>query len=225
MWGRVNERTPDVLPSMSTSAIAHHEQELRIALDPANPKRLIPDTTGAQCVLDIGCGAGQTLIAMPPGKRYAGMDVDEEDVRRGASWPASAHILLAAARGENLPFTEGSFDFVYSRVALPYMDVTKALTEMRRVLRPGGRIWLTLHPLAIPAAQFKRGNLKGRIYAGYVILNGFALHLTGRTFPFVNGRCESFQTRRGITLALHRAGFSNVAFHTTGNHFIVTAKG
>ena len=50
-----------------TSAIEYHEQELRIALDPANPKRLVPDTGSATSVLDIGCGAGQTLIALPPG--------------------------------------------------------------------------------------------------------------------------------------------------------------
>lgn len=208
-----------------TSAIEYHEQELRIALDPANPKRLVPDTGSATSVLDIGCGAGQTLIALPPGKRCIGVDIDEEAIRLGASWPAAANIRFAAARGERLPFRDGSFDFVYSRVALPYMHVLTALAEMRRVLRPGGRIWLTLHPISIPTAQFRRGNLKGKIYAAYIVLNGLTLHFTGRTFHFVNGRCESFQTRRGITIALQRAGFSAVEFHSTGDHFIVTAKG
>ena len=80
-----------------TSAIEYHEQELRIALDPANPKRLVPDTGSATSVLDIGCGAGQTLIALPPGKRCIGVDIDEEAIRLGASWPAAANIRFAAA--------------------------------------------------------------------------------------------------------------------------------
>ena len=210
---------------MNSSAIEYHERELRIALDPSNPRRVVPDTRGAVSVLDIGCGAGQTLIALPAGKRRVGVDIDEEAVRIGTKWPETAHVLLAAARGESLPFPDASFDFVYSRVALPYMNVSSALTEMRRVLRPGGRIWLTLHPVAIPIAQFVRGNLKGKIYASYVVLNGIGLHFTGRTFDFGNNRCESFQTRRGMTIALRRAGFSGIDFHGTSNHFIVTANG
>ena len=95
---------------------------------------------------------------------------------------------------------------------------------MHRVLRPRGRLWLTLHTIDIPATQFRRGNLKGRIYALYTILNGAWFHISGRTFPFVRGLCESIQTERGMRVALGRAGFSKIEFCQTSRHFAVTAE-
>ena len=104
------------------------------------------------------------------------------------------------------------------------MHIPTALAEIHRVLRPGGNLWLTLHPISIPAEQFARGNIKGKIYASYIILNGFWLHLTGRTVRFVRGLCESFQTGRGIRIALSRAGFTDIELKKTPNHFVVTAR-
>jgi ubiquinone/menaquinone biosynthesis C-methylase UbiE len=103
------------------------------------------------------------------------------------------------------------------------MDIPPALAEMRRVLRPGGRLWLALHPIAIPAGQFRRGNVKGKIHALYTIVNGAWFHLTGRTFGLRRGTCESVQTERGMRVALGRAGFSRVEFRRTPQHFVVTA--
>jgi hypothetical protein len=92
------------------------------------------------------------------------------------------------------------------------------------VLRPGGRLWLALHPIGIPAEQFRRGNLKGKVYALYTMVNGAWLHLPGRTVALPGGLCESIQTRRGMRLALSRAGFRNVAFYLTPVHFTATAE-
>jgi len=208
----------------NTGSIEYHEFELRIALDPNHPERLVPDIGDAQSILDIGCGAGQTLIALGNAKRRIGVDIDTDAVKLGMQWAAASGIRMLAARGENLPFQPDSFEFVYSRVALPYMDIPVALNEIHRVLRPGGRVWLTLHPITIPAAQFRRGNVKGKIYAAYVMLNGLWLHITGKTFRFLRGVTESFQTDRGIKAALTRAGFLNIEFHRTARHFIVMAQ-
>jgi len=208
---------------MITSPVAYHDNELRIALDGANPLRAVPDTRNAESVLDIGCGAGQTLAAIGNHKRRVGVDVDLDALQFGSAGTATSGIHLAAAKGERLPFADGTFDFVYSRVALPYMHIPAALAEMHRVLRPGGRLWLTLHTIAIPSAQFRRGNLKGRIYAAYTVLNGLCFHVSGRTIPFLSGLCESIQTERGMRIALSRANFSHLEFHQTTHHFTVTA--
>jgi ubiquinone/menaquinone biosynthesis C-methylase UbiE len=144
-------------------------------------------------------------------------------LRFGLSGTRTSGIRVAAAKGEHLPFADRTFDFVYSRVALPYMNIPAALAEMHRVLRPGGRLWLTLHTIDIPAAQFRRGNLKGKIYAAYTVLNGLWFHVSGRTFRFLRGLCESIQTERGMRIALSRAGFSNIEFRRTTHHFTVTA--
>jgi hypothetical protein len=62
----------------------------------------------------------------------------------------------------------------------------------------------------------------------YVIANGLLFHCTGRTVGFLNGRTESFQTERGMRVALNRAGFVNLLFSRAaapvGETFIVEAR-
>jgi ubiquinone/menaquinone biosynthesis C-methylase UbiE len=209
---------------MNTSSLAYHQGELQVALDRRNPQRLVPEPGSAQAILDIGCGAGQTIIALGAGRRSTGIDIDVSALGFAASGDMGESLRVAGARGEQLPFRDGVFDYVYSRVAIPYMDIPAALAEMHRVLRPGGRLWLALHAIEIPAAQFRRGNLRGKIYAAYTILNGLWFHVTGRTFRLTSRICESIQTRRGMRIALARAGFTAVAFTRTPQHFIVTAE-
>ena len=209
---------------MNTSSIAYHEEELRVALDRSNRQRLMPDPRDARSILDIGCGAAQTIVALGLGGRSVGVDVDVDALQFAARRVPDGPLRVAAAQGERLPFGDQAFDYVYSRVALPYMDIPSAVSEMHRVLRPGGRLWLTLHSIEIPAAQFRRGNLKGRIYAAYTVVNGAWFHLTGRTFRLTDRICESIQTERGMRIALSRAGFSGVEFRRTPHHFIVTAE-
>lgn len=209
---------------MHTSSIAYHEGELRVALDASHPHRLVPQPGEASAILDIGCGAGQTLVALGVASRSVGVDIDVAALRVAASGPVGEPLRVAAAQGERLPFATGSFDYVYSRVALPYMNIPVALAEMARVLQPGGRLWLALHPIAIPAEQFRRGNLKGKVYALYTMLNGAWFHVTGRTLRLPGGVCESIQTERGMRIALRRAGFRNVLFHRTAVHFTVRAE-
>lgn len=209
---------------MHTSSIAYHEGELRVALDTANPHRLVPQPGDATAILDIGCGAGQTLVALGVARRSVGVDIDVAALRVAARGPMGEPLRVAAAQGEQLPFAAGTFDYVYSRVALPYMNIPVALAEMARVLQPGGHLWLALHPIAIPAEQFRRGNFKGKVYALYTMLNGLWFHFTGRTWQLPGGICESIQTERGMRIALRRAGFRTVAFHRTRLHFTVTAE-
>ena len=209
---------------MNTSSLADHQRELEVALDRHNPQRLVPDPGNAQSILDIGCGAGQTIVALGCAARSTGVDIDLDALRHAASGAMGARLRVAAATGERLPFRDDAFDFVYSRVALPYMHIPQALDEMHRVLRRGGRLWLALHPIAIPAEQFRRGNLRGKIYAACTVCNGLWFHLTGRTLQFGARIRESIQTERGMRLALARAGFSEVEFRRTSVHFIVTAS-
>jgi SAM-dependent methyltransferase len=164
------------------------------------------------------------MVALGAAGRRVGVDIDVAALRVAARGPVGEPLKVAAAQGERLPFASGAFDYVYSRVALPYMDIPSALAEMSRVLRPGGRLWLALHPIGIPAEQFRRGNAKGKLYALYTIANGAWLHLTGRTLRLPGGVCESIQTRRGMRLALARAGFRRIEFHRTAVHFTATAE-
>jgi len=208
---------------MTSSSIAYHEGELRVALDRANPLRLVPEPGDARAILDIGCGAGQTIVALGAAARSVGVDFDVDALEFGVRRSGDA-LRLVAATGERLPFTDAAFDYVYSRVAIPYMNIPRAVAEMRRVLRPGGRLWLALHSIEIPAEQLRRGNVKGKVYAAYTIVNGVWFHFTGRTFRLTTRICESIQTERGMRKALERAGFSGIHFQRSRHHFVVTAE-
>jgi ubiquinone/menaquinone biosynthesis C-methylase UbiE len=199
----------------------YHLGELRIALDPANPRHILPPPLppGAR-ILDVGCGAGQTLIAAYPDRACFGIDIDFDALKLGRS--LDARIGFANAAAEALPFAGGQFDLVCARVSLPYTNIPRSLKEIRRVLKKGGQAWLTLHPISLPWSQVPGSNYKGKIFFLYVVLNSLALHVAGRQFPFL-GRYESFQTSAGITRALERSGFEAVAVKR-GAHFLATAQ-
>jgi len=100
--------------------------------------------TGA--LLDVGCGTAVLLDAlrgwgMTP-ERYVGADPSAEMLRDAARRMADgARAAVVCAPAEALPFADGAFDTVVSVSSLHYWPDPKAgLREMRRVLRPGGRI-------------------------------------------------------------------------------------
>ena len=210
------------------SDLAYHIEELRIALSPNDPRRILPPVhAGHRRVLDVGCGAGQTLAAgvAAEGRECFGIDIDHSALALGRTF--SSELRLACGSGEALPFRSASFDLVISRVSLPFMHVAAALGEMARVLRPGGEVWLTLHPVTMPIAQLwhalRRGQFKNAAFRSFVIANGVAMHLTGHQFRAPAGRIrwESFQTRYSITRALRRAGFGRISVVRDG-HFVAT---
>lgn len=93
-------------------------------------------------MLDVGCGAAQTLRRIEPDRRVdlAGVDTSPTALALGCRFARlqDLPIALGLATAYALPFRDGSFDLVLTRVALNYMHQRKALTEMARVLRPGG---------------------------------------------------------------------------------------
>lgn len=207
----------------------YHLQELSIANDPGDPRRVMPPVSaGHRRILDVGCGAGQTLIAsnLGPDMLMVGVDLDHSALTLGRQ--LSNNIRFVRASGEALPFVDECFDLVICRVALPYMHVYKALAEMSRVLIAGGDLWIVLHPFRVTAkellASITRFQLKASLYRLWVLMNGLTLHTFGKqwAFPLTGRRYESWQTRRSIARALKAAGFDHVEI-SRGRHFLVTA--
>lgn len=200
---------------------ASHLEELQVALDPGNPKNIAPpELPPGQRILDIGCGAGQTLIAFYPDRISFGIDLDRSALRLGRT--ITDRVRFTQARGEQLPFAGASFDAVIARVSLPYMNIEPALREMRRVLVPGGLLWLALHPFRTPWKFAKRANLNGRIRFGYIVVNSVLFHLGLPQFAFL-GEYESFQTVGGMRRCLKRAGFESVTVELEP-HYVVAAR-
>jgi SAM-dependent methyltransferase len=93
-------------------------------------------------VLDFGCGCGRTLrhLYARAGSTLSGSDVDAEAVEWCRNTYPAARFEVNRSRPP-LPFSDGSFDLVYSIsifTHLPEARQQEWLRELRRVLRPGG---------------------------------------------------------------------------------------
>ncbi|MBC8332906.1 MAG: class I SAM-dependent methyltransferase [Anaerolineae bacterium] len=102
--------------------------------------QMILDTTGERVrgrVLENGCGVGMYVEKLSAfGGKVVGLEFDFE---RGAeAHTNSPHIVNAA--GEHLPFPTESYDLILSHEVVEHVqDDRVAVTEMVRVLKPGGR--------------------------------------------------------------------------------------
>lgn len=89
-----------------------------------------------QCVLEIGCGEGALLTALP-GVRKFGIDPSIHALLRARNRGSAE---LALARCEQLPFPSEFFDVAVAVGVMEHFELADAaLAEIRRVLTPGGR--------------------------------------------------------------------------------------
>ena len=102
-------------------------------------------TCGNATVLDLGCGAGHASFAVAPHVReVVAYDLAPPmlaTVAAAAQERGLASIRTQQGAAEALPFADASFDWAISRMsAHHWRDVRRALAEVRRVLKPGGRL-------------------------------------------------------------------------------------
>lgn len=213
-----------------TSPHEYHLLELAIAKQPSDQRRIMPEISPHhRKILDVGCGAGQTLIAsnLDPDVFAVGVDLDPAALSLGTR--LSTRCNFVCAKGEALCFPSESFDLVISRVALPYMHIPKTLNEIWRVLRQGGDLWVALHPPSIATEELihNLSVLKWKRVAHqlYVLINSLTLHVLNKEFSFPVGQVgyESFQTNKGFSRALRSAGFAEIQINRD-NFFVATAK-
>ena len=106
---------------------------------------LAPKT--AERVLDIGSGLGgpARYLAQVYGCRVTGIDLTAEFVATAADLTRRTHlrdrVAFQQASALDLPFPDASFDLAWSQnVAMNIADRARYYAEMRRVLKPGGRL-------------------------------------------------------------------------------------
>ena len=103
-------------------------------------------------VLDIACGTGYGLAALKPeAKHVIGVDVDLE-AARAAQAECDARAAVMLGDGLRLPFADAAFDVITSFETLEHIhDRPKFLSELKRVLRGGGKL-----VLSTPNANYTR---------------------------------------------------------------------
>ncbi|MDY7022273.1 MAG: methyltransferase domain-containing protein [Cyanobacteriota bacterium] len=96
-------------------------------------------------VLDVACGTGELerlLLEQYPSLYIAGVDISEQMlVQARQKLTGYTNVSFENTTASSLPFSDESFDVVISANSFHYFsDPEKVLTEMRRVLKPGGTI-------------------------------------------------------------------------------------
>ncbi|XP_073162845.1 putative methyltransferase DDB_G0268948 isoform X2 [Lepidochelys kempii] len=96
--------------------------------------------------VDVGCGSGQsTRVLAAHFEKVVGTDISEaqiEAAKQAASFPnVSYHVCPA----EELPFEDGSVDFITAFAAAHWFDMPRFMKEVDRVLRPHGCVALSTY--------------------------------------------------------------------------------
>jgi SAM-dependent methyltransferase len=120
--------------------------------DPEYVEQILPlaasELEGAVRLLDIGCGDGQiSRIAAAQGATVVGIDPTWNCI--AVAGGRGGGVVVAQAGAADLPFADASFDTVVACLVFEHIDdVDEAITEVSRVLQPGGTFCFFLnHPI------------------------------------------------------------------------------
>lgn len=120
--------------------------------------------------LDVGCGVGTGArkVAATSGLSVIGIDIDPKQIEVAKSGAGRPNLQYTVMDATKLEFADGTFDVVASRMATHHIpNWGRALSEMLRVLRPGGYLiysdfvfpsWLAQIVRFIRSAEFPTAN-------------------------------------------------------------------
>jgi len=159
---------------------------------------LLREARAGERVLDLGCGAGRFVAALrDAGADAVGVELAEAALERARRNVPGAELHRLAPDGA-IPLEDASVDLVWCSEVLEHVPDTVAfLTEVRRVLRRGGRVLVTVPD-------------HGRLKRVLLALACFDAHYD----PL--GQHVRFYTRRSLTRALAATGFTQVRLEPLG---------
>ena len=159
---------------------------------------LLAEARPGERVLDLGCGAGRFVAALREhGSDAVGVEIAEAALERARRNVPGGDFRAVAADG-SLALEHRSVDLVWCSEVLEHVaDVAGLLVEVRRVLRPGGRLLVT-----VP--------FHGRLQAALIALTRFDAHFDPR------GQHLRFFTRRSLAATLSAAQFDDVRVRPQG---------
>ena len=164
-------------------------------------------------VADLACGTGDIAYLLgEAGANVVGLDVTPRMlVLAGRKAPPAARPAFVAGDMSDLPFEDASFDVVTTGYGLRNVpDLARAVSEVARVLRPGG-LFLSL--------DFNRpSNAAVRIvYHGYLTVVGSALgwllHGDANTYRYIPESIQCYPGAPAVVRILSAHGFSEARWY------------
>jgi ubiquinone/menaquinone biosynthesis C-methylase UbiE len=125
-------------PDRSKVALVDDELDVLAALVPV----------AGRDIVELGCGAAKlarTLLERHPDSRVTGLEVDERQHAKNLASPQPG-LQFVSAGAQSIPATDASFDVALMLKSLhhvPMPQMARALTEVARVLRPRGHLYVS----------------------------------------------------------------------------------
>lgn len=172
-------------------------------------------------ILDVACGTGDLALAMirTRPERIVGIDLSENMLEIGRQKIARRNlqkmITLQTGDAEHLPYPDASFDAVTVAFGVRnFENLLKGLAEMRRVLKPGGRLFILefSHPTKFPMKQLYRFYSRTIIPATGRMISG-----SSTAYTYLPQSVSTFPSGNDFLEILERTGLSNLRqFSLTG---------
>jgi demethylmenaquinone methyltransferase/2-methoxy-6-polyprenyl-1,4-benzoquinol methylase len=175
---------------------------------------------GGEAALDLACGTGDITFAVAERLstgHATGLDITQgmlEIAERKRHDQGIGNVSFHRADILSMPFADESFDAVTAGYALRNVpDVSGALVEIKRVLRPGGRFFSLdfAHP---PNRAYRWLYLRYLAVAGSIV--GLILHGDPDTYRYIPETLKLYPGQRGVREMMDRQGFIETGFHEFG---------
>ena len=165
------------------------------------------DWAGAPRALDLACGTGDIAFAAAgKGGRVTGLDITHRMLQLARRKPQPRPVSFITGDMMALPFADATFDVITTGYGLRNVpDLTGALREINRVLRPGGRML---------ALDFDRPSSTAirTVYLAYLTVVGsslgFILHRDPDTYRYIPESIRRYPGAAEVSAMARRLGFS-----------------
>jgi ubiquinone/menaquinone biosynthesis methyltransferase len=175
---------------------------------------------GGEKALDIACGTGDIALALGEqlhSGNVTGLDIAQAMIEIAESKRRAKNLTnVSFHRADimSLPLTDDSFDRVACGYALRNVpDLELALSEIKRVLKPGGRFYSLdfAHP---------QNRLYRWLYLHYLVIAGsivgYILHGDPDTYRYIAESLKLYPGQIGVQEMMNRLGFVETGFHEFG---------
>jgi demethylmenaquinone methyltransferase/2-methoxy-6-polyprenyl-1,4-benzoquinol methylase len=160
-------------------------------------------------MLDVACGTGDiTFEGARRGASAVGLDITSGMIDLARAKPGADRLSWLVGDMAALPVASGSFDLVTTGYGLRNTsDLSRALTDIHRVLRPGGRL------CSLDFDKPERAPVRVAYLTFLTIFGstlGFILHGDPETYRYIPASIRRYPGARGVCDLMRAAGFQDV---------------